>query len=82
MRALTEHGYRIPEDISIVGFDNLPQAEMSLPPLTSVDVEKHRIGSTAMEILINKIGSSHELAPVKILIGAHLHTRKSIHYCS
>lgn len=78
MRALTERNIRIPEDVSLIGFDNLPQAEMSTPPLTTIDVKKHRIGSTAMSILIERIEAEEPFPPMKVSIGASLVRRKSV----
>lgn len=44
MKALQEHGVRIPEDVSIVGFDDLPFCEISSPRLTSMRVPKQEMG--------------------------------------
>lgn len=55
MRALQEHGIRIPEDISVIGFDGLPFSAMCAPPLTTVNVPCADIGRWAVEILHRQI---------------------------
>lgn len=55
MRAIKEYGLKIPEDISIIGFDNMPLCDITDPPLTTVDVQKQQFGSLAAEQLIKKI---------------------------
>lgn len=54
-RALKAHRYRIPEDVAIIGFDNMPLCTMVEPPLTAIDVNKELIGKMAMNILHNRI---------------------------
>lgn len=47
------HGLRIPEDLSVVGFDNIHLAAEVNPPLTTVGLHRHQIGSTAMQMLLD-----------------------------
>ncbi len=54
-RALKAHGYRIPEDVAVIGFDNMPLCTMVDPPLTAIDVNKEMIGKTAVNLLHNRI---------------------------
>lgn len=44
MKAMTENGIRIPEDVSIIGFDDLPYAEVASTPLTTLYVPKQEMG--------------------------------------
>ncbi|MGZ4031123.1 MAG: LacI family DNA-binding transcriptional regulator [Tumebacillaceae bacterium] len=60
MRAAGELGYRIPEDIAVVGFNNVRLTEMSNPSLTSVDVHIYELGTTAAELLIEQIRNPEE----------------------
>ncbi|MBC8130126.1 MAG: LacI family DNA-binding transcriptional regulator [Rhizobiaceae bacterium] len=77
VRALKEAGVGIPEDVSVIGFDNLPQSATMEPPLTSIDVSKRKIGSLAIAVL-DEIIRTKELQPaVKILVGAELISRSS-----
>ncbi len=55
VKVFRDLGYRIPEDISIAGFDNIAFLEMLDPPLTSVQVPKHKMGVVAANTLIDKI---------------------------
>ena len=52
MRALKEKGYSIPEDVSIVGFDDIPFVAASEPPLTTVRVYKQEMGEIAARKLL------------------------------
>lgn len=77
MRALKECGYRIPEDVSVVGFDGMPFCEFLEPPLTTMDVPKKRVGKIAVERLVGKIENSAD-AVVKIEVSVKLHERMSV----
>ena len=50
-RAIKEAGMRIPEDIAVVGFDDLPEASISEPPLTTVKQSIEKLGFAAVEML-------------------------------
>ena len=77
MRALTEAGYHIPEDIAIVGFDDLPLCEYLSPPLTTVHVPKQFMGETAAKRLVDILEGNGGQA-VKIEISTSLKKRKSV----
>jgi LacI family transcriptional regulator len=53
--ALHELGYSIPQDVSVVGFDNRPHSAHQRPPLTSVALPFHEMGKFAGELLIESI---------------------------
>ncbi|NTW03299.1 MAG: LacI family transcriptional regulator [Oscillochloris sp.] len=55
LRALTEVGLRVPTDIALVGFDDLPAAAYTSPPLTTVRQPIGELGATAVRILIEQI---------------------------
>ncbi len=48
MHALGEAGLRVPEDVSVTGYDNLPESALVFPPLTTVDINKEGIGRLAV----------------------------------
>jgi LacI family transcriptional regulator len=52
MKALREKGYRIPEDVSMVGFDDIDMVEHLTPALTTVRINKEAMGYTAIKQLI------------------------------
>ncbi len=77
MRAFKEKGYKIPEDISIVGFDNMSYSLYVDPPLTTVHVPKSYMGKIAANRLI-EIMSEEFHYTTKIEINTNLIIRKSI----
>lgn len=52
IKAFQEAGYRVPEDISVIGFDDLPFCEISSPRLTTIKVFKYEMGQIAVRRLI------------------------------
>lgn len=77
MKALREKGYRIPEDVSVMGFDDMPLCNYIEPTLTTVHVPKQYMGQMAVTRLLQIIRSS-ENYPVKIEIGTRIIKRKSV----
>ncbi|WP_337099125.1 LacI family DNA-binding transcriptional regulator [Paenibacillus sp. YIM B09110] len=61
IKTLSELGYRIPEDVSIVGFDNISEARIVMPELTTVHVAKERLAYLAVDLLIQSIGSKDQI---------------------
>jgi LacI family transcriptional regulator len=55
IQELKRNKIRIPEDISVVGFDNIPLSQITIPPLTTIDQSTYKMGVTAAEVLLNKI---------------------------
>lgn len=55
LRALHEAGVRIPDDMALVGFDDMPWATSLNPPLTAIRQPSEEIGSTAAELLLDRI---------------------------
>ena len=51
MSALEEAGVRVPEDVSIVGIDNIAFATLARPPLTTINVPREKLGQTAFQAL-------------------------------
>lgn len=76
LAAIEEAGLRVPEDISLIGFDNEVRSEYMSPPLTTIHLPKRYIGKLAMQHLISKIDSSSE-RPVRICVPTRLVERES-----
>lgn len=74
MRALHEAGMHVPNDVSIVGFDDLAAARMAEPPLTTVAQDTRLAGEALVETLIAKI---EERAPESLLLPVRLVVRGS-----
>jgi len=55
MRVLQEAGIRVPDGVAVIGFDNLDEAQYSLPSLTTVDPGREEIAETAVRILLERI---------------------------
>ena len=78
IEALKIMDIRVPEDISVVGFDNLPISNLINPPLTTIDVPTKLIGQSAVDIIHKNILKTAALYPTKIQIGGRLIIRNSV----
>lgn len=77
MKALKEKGYRIPEDVSIVGFDDLPLSSVVNPELTTIHVYKHNMGEVAVRTLLDSVENKNEVIN-KIEVCGKLVIRQSV----
>jgi LacI family transcriptional regulator len=81
---LRERGLRCPEDISIIGHNDMPMVDLVAPPLTTVRISQEALGREAAELLIQRIrGDATErrnivLAPTLIVRGSTAAPRKSV----
>jgi DNA-binding LacI/PurR family transcriptional regulator len=75
MRSIRLRGLRVPEDISVVGFDDLFLASYTQPPLTTVRQPMRRMGQLAMESLFRLM--SGEESEIRIRVDAELIVRES-----
>ena len=55
MRAVAQNGCRVPEDVSIVGYDNIEFASYTTPPLTTIEQPTVEVGYRAAHLLIDRI---------------------------
>jgi DNA-binding LacI/PurR family transcriptional regulator len=55
VRAITDHGLRVPEDIAVVGCDDIEEAAYATPSLTSISPDKATIAKTAVNRLLDQI---------------------------
>jgi LacI family transcriptional regulator len=76
LRAIHQHGVRVPEDISIIGFNDIEMAQYIHPPLSTVKVHTEFMGETAVDLLLERIQSERTLAK-KIITPCELVIRES-----
>ncbi|MBS4177593.1 LacI family DNA-binding transcriptional regulator [Bacillus sp. FJAT-49731] len=76
-RILSSLGYKIAEDVSICGFDNSYFSTLSLPQLSTIDIDKEYFAKRAVVQLYNRI-EDNNLPPEKILLGTQLLKRNSV----
>lgn len=81
LRALQVANWRVPEDIAVVGFDDIPAAARQHPPLTSVRQPIQQLGDTAVQVLLEKIRNPQQ-GPQHILFPPALMIRSSCGYAS
>lgn len=77
MKALKEQGYKVPNDISIIGFDDIPYASISSPALTTVHVQRNIMGRQSVFQLLQLMEDSR-FTPIKTRITGHLVVRDSV----
>ena len=77
LRALHEHGHRVPHDISIVGFDDVPEAEFYIPPLTTIRPDFDTVAAATLELLLAQIESGSTLGRRRVIPPA-LVSRRSV----
>jgi len=78
LRAIQDAGIHVPEDLSLVGFDDLPLTSVVDPPLTTIQVSKERISRMAVRLLTDRLRGERNGPPVKIVISGRLVQRASV----
>ena len=76
LRAASDMGIRVPEDVSIMGYDDILLAKYTTPRLTSIDQNKQRIGEMAIQLIIDRI-QDNSLPPRHIVLPMNLVVRES-----
>lgn len=76
MRALVSRGVRVPEDVAVVGWDNITEASFSNPPLTSVSPDKAQLASTTLAYLIDRMADV-AIPPRDFVVAHTLEVRES-----
>jgi DNA-binding LacI/PurR family transcriptional regulator len=72
LRVLHEHGRQVPDDVSIVGFDDIPEAAYFTPPLTTVRQDFNEMGRRSLGLLLEQMGGhsrtdAREVVPVTLV---------------
>lgn len=82
MSAMREHGIQIPDEVSIIGFNDRPSCEISSPRLSSISVPKQSFGTESVDSLIKLIdkntGTRYPTRCIKLRIGTQLIQRDSV----
>nr|WP_205740528.1 LacI family DNA-binding transcriptional regulator [Haloactinopolyspora alba] len=60
LRVLLRHGIRVPDDVAVVGFDDIEEARYSTPTLTTVDPGREQIARTAVELLVRRMSTDDD----------------------
>ncbi|GGM08545.1 LacI family transcriptional regulator [Streptomyces fumigatiscleroticus] len=77
LHALHEAGRSVPGDVSVVGYDDIPEAAHLLPPLTTVRTDFAEIGTRSLRLLLNRIDGAAEPPRVGSLVPVDLVVRRS-----
>jgi LacI family transcriptional regulator len=77
MRAAQTLGLQVPQDISIIGFDDIDLAHLTIPALTTMQVDKLSLGRTAVQTLINRV-QSPDSPRVTVALRTRLIERQSV----
>lgn len=76
LRALSECGLRVPADVSVVGFDDLPDTSYYTPPLTTVRQDFGEVGRQALGVLLERMAGENTQGP-RVRVATELVTRQS-----
>ncbi|MCB0158564.1 MAG: DeoR/GlpR family transcriptional regulator [Caldilineaceae bacterium] len=76
MQWLQSHGYRVPDDVAVTGFDNIIDTSIAYPPLTTIHVHKRLLGRLAAEQLHRRIEHPDD-PPLRIVTPTSLVIRRS-----
>lgn len=76
LRAMHEAGRDVPRDVSIVGFDDIPEAQFFTPPLTTVHQDFNEVGRQSLMLLLEEIGAAERSAS-RVVVPPRLMVRDS-----
>jgi DNA-binding LacI/PurR family transcriptional regulator len=77
LRALYEHGLRVPDDISVTGFDDVDLCRYTYPPLTTVRQDRIAMGQGAVQLLLSMIDDESAIEPSPLVVPTRLVVRHS-----
>lgn len=63
IQALTSRGLKVPEDVSVTGYNDMPFTDMLMPPLTTVRIQTYEAGRRAAEIILERLGTDRGALP-------------------
>ena len=77
MKALVELNLKIPGDVQVVGFDDIPICEYLTPSLTTISVDKQQLGEESVKSLVAMVRNETKKKTIKVRVKAELCVRKS-----
>jgi DNA-binding LacI/PurR family transcriptional regulator len=84
LSTLTDRGLRVPDDVQLIGFDNIEETNYSSPPLTTIDLGREAVAATAVALLeerirlrLDGVGKDDQPAPRKVVVDFRLVQRQS-----
>jgi DNA-binding LacI/PurR family transcriptional regulator len=78
LRALSERGRRVPQDVSVVGFDDVPEAAYFIPPLTTVRPDFDAVAQAGLDLLLAQMTADDGARPGRVVLAPDLITRESV----
>jgi len=76
MMGLQRAGYRVPDDVSVMGMDDLPQAAFQNPPLTTMHIPMREIGAASLDLLLDDLDGM-AMPPRRVEFACHIVKRQS-----
>lgn len=76
MQAIKEKDLRMPEDIGLVGYDDIPFSSLISPSLTTIKLKKQELGIESVKLLLSRINDRHE-KPKKVILDVELIVRET-----
>lgn len=77
LRKIGELGYKVPDDFSLVGFDNINMVQFTTPPVTTIRVDRMTMGQSAVQLLLDRIKFPDRPA-IRVTMGVDLIERASV----
>jgi DNA-binding LacI/PurR family transcriptional regulator len=78
LHALREHGVSVAEDMSLIGFDDLPNADLFARPITTVRQPIVEMAETAVDLLVEQVESRESVEPMTVMLPTNLARRDSV----
>ncbi|HEY4386100.1 MAG TPA: substrate-binding domain-containing protein, partial [Ktedonobacteraceae bacterium] len=77
MSVIIQAGYRIPEDIAVIGIDDIEDGRYANPALSTIEPDKQEIARLAVTLLVERIKSQNTQPPQSVKVPFHLRPRAS-----
>jgi LacI family transcriptional regulator, repressor for deo operon, udp, cdd, tsx, nupC, and nupG len=66
IRTLLDRGYRVPEDVAVVGIDDIQDGRFSTPSVTTIAPDKAQIANLVVELLLSRVKQGNTKPPRKV----------------